>query len=141
MYKVLTIDNMSDNMLAMNQKIKITIVEDEAAIRDMYKFKLQAAGFAVTTANDGPSALHVLEHIVPDLILLDIKMPHLPGNEVLKRVRKTTWGQNIKVIVLTNISRDEAPADFRMLNVSQYVVKAHHTPNQVLEIINQVLKI
>jgi DNA-binding response OmpR family regulator len=124
----------------MNSKIKITIVEDDSAIRDMYKYKLQTAGFTITTANDGPSALHVLEHTVPDLILLDIKMPHLPGNEVLKRVRKTTWGQDIKVIVLTNISRDEAPADFRMLNVNQYIVKAHHTPNQVLEIINQVLR-
>lgn len=124
----------------MNQKIKITIVEDESAIREMYKFRLQAAGFDVTTAYDGANAITVLEETVPDLILLDIKMPKMPGNEVLRRIRKTDWGQSIKVIVLTNISRDEAPAEFRMLNVSQYVVKVHHTPSQVLDIINNVLR-
>lgn len=123
----------------MAQKIKITIVEDDSAIREMYKLKLESAGYDVTTANDGASALHVLEHIVPDLILLDIRMPHLPGNEVLKRVRDTDWGQDIKCIVLTNISKDEAPNDFRFLNVDRYIVKVHYTPNQVLEIINEVL--
>jgi DNA-binding response OmpR family regulator len=123
----------------MTAKIKITIVEDDAPIREMYKLKLEAAGFDVSTANDGASALHVLEHEVPDLILLDIRLPHLPGNEVLKRVRNTDWGENIKCIVLTNISKDEAPAEFRFLNIDRYVVKAHYTPSQVLEIINEVL--
>jgi DNA-binding response OmpR family regulator len=121
------------------KKIKITIVEDDQPIRDMYKLKLDAAGFDVTTANDGASALHVLEHEVPDLILLDIRLPHLPGNEVLKRIRATDWGQNIKCIVLTNISKDEAPADFQFLNISRYIVKVHYTPTQVIEIINEVL--
>jgi two-component system, cell cycle response regulator len=123
----------------MTKKIKITIVEDDQAIREMYKLKLEAAGFEVSTANDGASALHVLEHELPDLILLDIRLPHLPGNEVLKRVRATDWGQNIKCIVLTNISKDEAPADFQFLNVSRYVVKVHYTPTQVIEIINEVV--
>ena len=123
----------------VSRKIKITIVEDDTAIREMYKLKLQAAGFVVSTANDGASALHVLEHEVPDLILLDIRLPHLPGNEVLKRVRDTDWGENIKCIVLTNISKDEAPAEFRFLNIDRYIVKVHYTPTQVLEIINEVL--
>jgi DNA-binding response OmpR family regulator len=121
------------------KKLKITIVEDDAPIREMYKLKLEAAGFEVSTANDGASALHVLEHTVPDSILLDIRLPHLPGNEVLKRVRDTDWGESIKCIVLTNISKDEAPADFQFLNIDRYIVKAHYTPSQVLEIINEVL--
>jgi chemosensory pili system protein ChpA (sensor histidine kinase/response regulator) len=122
-------------------KLRITIIEDEAPIREMYRLKLEAAGYEVTTANDGASALHVLEHIVPDLMLLDIRLPHLPGNEVLKRVRHTDWGQNIKCIVLTNISKDEAPTDFQFLGVDRYIVKVSYTPNQVLEIIQEVLSI
>lgn len=118
---------------------KITIVEDDAPIREMYKLKLEAAGYDVSTANDGASALHVIEHIVPDLILLDIRMPHLPGNEVLKRIRATDWGKNIKCIVLTNVSKEEVPADFRFLNIDSYIIKVHYTPNQVLEIIKEVL--
>lgn len=120
-------------------KQKITIVEDEPAIREMYALKLRSQGYHVSTANDGTSALQVLEQEVPDLMLLDVKMPHLPGNEVLKRVRATDWGKDIKVIVLTNISKDEAPAEFRLLGVSSYIVKVHHTPKQVIDIIEDVL--
>ena len=118
---------------------KITIVEDDESIRNMYVLKLKAAGYDVSTANDGASALHVLEHIQPDLILLDIRLPHLPGSEVLKRVRNTDWGQSIKVIVLTNISKSEASTDFRFLNIERYILKVHYTPAQVLEIIKEVL--
>jgi DNA-binding response OmpR family regulator len=118
---------------------KITIVEDDATIREMYKLKLAAHGYSVSTANDGASALLVIEHIRPDLILLDIKLPHLPGNEVLKRIRATKWGQNIKVIVLTNISKDEAPQDFRFLKVDRYIVKVSYTPSQVMDTIQEVL--
>jgi DNA-binding response OmpR family regulator len=118
---------------------KITIVEDDESIRNMYVLKLKAAGYDVSTANDGASALHVLEHIQPDLILLDIRLPHLPGSEVLKRVRNTNWGQSIKVIVLTNISKSEASTDFRFLNIERYILKVHYTPAQVLEIIKEVL--
>lgn len=127
-------------MYQMTNPPKITIVEDDAPIREMYKLKLVALGYDVSTANDGASALHVIEHVKPDLILLDIKLPHLPGNEVLRRIRNTDWGQNIKVIVLTNISKDEAPNDFRFLNVERYVVKVHYTPSQVMEIIREVIE-
>ena len=88
------------------KNIKITIIEDDTAIREIYSLKLRSAGYDVSTAADGASALHVLEHEKPTLILLDIKMPHLPGHEVLKRVRATDWGRDTKVIVLTNISKD-----------------------------------
>jgi len=118
---------------------KITIVEDDEPIREMYRMKLEAKGYEVSTANDGASALHVLEHEKPDLILLDIRLPHLPGNEVLKRVRATEWGKNMKCIVLTNISKDEVPQDFRFLSVNKYVLKVSYTPAQVMEIIEEVL--
>lgn len=126
-------------LMVMQPKIKISIVEDEAAIRDMYALKLRAAGYDVSTANDGQQGLKLIEDVKPDLILLDIKMPHMPGNEMLKRVRATDWGSSIKCIVLTNISKDEAPADFRFLHISHYIVKVHYTPSQVLEIIKEVL--
>ena len=123
----------------MSQIQKITIIEDDLAILQMYKYKLEAAGYEVSTAAEGASGLHVLEHVVPDLMLLDIKMPYLPGQEVLKRVRATEWGANIKVIVLTNVSRDEAPHEFRVLGVDAYAVKAHYTPGQILDLVKSVL--
>ena len=119
---------------------KITIIEDDAPIREMYRLKLSSQGYDVSTAVDGLSGLTLVEQTRPDLILLDIKMPKLPGNEVLKKIRATDWGKDIKVVVLTNISKDEAPADFRLLHVDSYIVKVHYTPLQVLEIVKDVLK-
>lgn len=118
---------------------KITLVEDDSSIIEMYRYKLEEAGYSVSIAQDGKEALDVIDQNRPELILLDIKMPKLPGNEVLKWLRSQDWGTEIKVIVLTNISKSEAPSDFRMLNVSEYIVKAHYTPDQVLEIVNQVI--
>jgi DNA-binding response OmpR family regulator len=96
-------------------------------------------GYNVSTACDGQQALEVIEQYKPHLILLDIKMPKLPGQEVLRRIRLTDWGNNIKVIVLTNISKTEAPQEFRFLHIDRYIVKVHYTPNQVVDIIKSVL--
>ena len=105
----------------------------------MYALKLAAAGYQTATASDGIEGLALAESMRPDLLLLDLKMPGLPGNEVLKRIRASQWGGEMKVVILTNISKNEAPADLRFLNVAAYIVKVHYTPSQVLEIIKQVL--
>lgn len=122
------------------QNTLIAIIEDEPAIKNMYELKLKANGYKTITASDGIEALQVIEKSKPSLILLDLKIPHLPGNEVLKRVREHKWGKDIKVIVLTNISKSEAPADLRLLNVDRYIVKVQYTPSQVVDIVKEVLK-
>ena len=122
----------------MSQQI-IEIVEDDPNIRAIYKTKLSLAGYQIVTANDGVAGYYQAEKYKPELILLDIKMPRLPGHEMLKKVRQQEWGEKIKVIVLTNISKSEAPLDFRLLNIDQYIVKVHYTPGQVLDIVKEVL--
>lgn len=120
-------------------KKKVAVIEDEAAIRDMYKLKLELAGYSVITAEDGEDGYKKLKKDVPDLILLDLKMPRMSGEEMLEKVRQTDWGANIRVIVLTNISRDEAPPILRFLSVDRYMVKAHYTPAQVVDLVNEIL--
>lgn len=118
---------------------KITIIEDDTSIRDMYALKLSAQGFLVTTASDGESGLVLIETERPHLVLLDLKLPKLPGNEVLKRLRANTWSETIKVIILTNMSKSEGTSDLRFLGVNRYILKVLHTPAQVVEIIKEVL--
>lgn len=117
----------------------ILIVEDEVSIADMYKFKLSREGFVVQTAENGQAGLEICTTQAPDLILLDLKMPVMSGDEMLQAVRQTPWGAEVKVIILTNISRDEAPHTLRLLHVDRYIVKAHHTPAQVLDVVKDVL--
>ena len=118
---------------------KITIVEDDHAISTMYKIKFEGAGFTVTTAADGKEGLDVIKTTAPDLILLDLRMPVLSGDKMLENLRATDWGSDIRVVILTNISRDEAPANLRLLHVDRYIVKAHHTPAQVLDVVHEIL--
>lgn len=118
----------------------ILVVEDEPAISEMYRFKLSKAGYKVITAANGQEGLEACEKHKPRLVLLDIRMPVMTGDEMLAKLRKTDWGSSIRVIILTNISRDEAPHTLRMLNVDRYIVKAHHTPAQVLDVVKEILK-
>jgi len=119
---------------------KVLIVEDEIQIAKMYQLKLETSGFEVQTAFNGADGLRVAENFKPELIMLDLMMPVMDGGEMLKALRAKKWGANIRVIILTNISRDEAPTSMRLLNVDRYIIKAHYTPSQVVDIVNEVLR-
>ena len=119
----------------------VIVIDDDPAILEMYRFKLELGGFSVKTARNGREGLSLVQTHPPDIILLDLKMPVMNGEEMLQQLRSKSWGSSIRVIVLTNISRDEAPSMLRLLAVDRYVVKAHHTPTQVLEIVKEVLGI
>lgn len=119
--------------------VKIAIIEDEAAIRRMYALKLKFGNFEVCEAGDGEEGLKVVEQHKPDLILLDLRMPKMSGDEMLRELRSTVWGEKIPVIILTNISRDEAPRTLWHLGISDFIVKANSTPQKVLDIVIAVL--
>lgn len=118
---------------------KIAIIEDEAAIRRMYAIKLRFSNFEICEAADGEEGLVVIEREKPDLILLDLRMPRMTGDEMLRELRATEWGENIPVIILTNISKDEAPRTLWHLGISDFIVKANSTPQKVLEHVQRVL--
>jgi DNA-binding response OmpR family regulator len=117
---------------------KIALIEDDEAVSLMYKFKLEQAGYEVYLAVNGQEGLVLVQKVRPDLILLDIRMPIMTGDKMLEELRKSKWGASVKVIVLTNVSKDDAPTILRFLHVERYIVKVQHTPSQVVEIINSV---
>jgi len=75
---------------------KIAIVEDDSAIAQMYRFKFEAEGYEVQTADNGRLGLELAEVFRPDMILLDLMMPEMSGEEMLAAMRKETWGKKIK---------------------------------------------
>jgi DNA-binding response OmpR family regulator len=105
----------------------------------MYKYKLELHGYQTQLAHNGVEGLKMCETFQPDLILLDVRMPYMNGDEMLEHVRSTEWGSRPRVIILTNISKDEAPMKLRFLNVDRYIVKAHYTPQQVVDVVREVL--
>ena len=118
---------------------KLCIIEDDPAIQLMYKLKLEHEGYKVGLAANGVDGLKLIKEFKPELILLDLRMPVMDGSEMLEKLRATAWGSNTRVVILTNISKSEAPQNLRFLNVDRYIVKAHYTPTQVVDIIQEVL--
>ncbi|HEY1835531.1 MAG TPA: response regulator [Candidatus Saccharimonadales bacterium] len=118
---------------------KIAIIEDDQAISQMYRFKFEADGYEVETAENGKLGLELAEKMRPDIILLDLMMPEMNGDEVLAKMRAAAWGKNIKVVVLTNMGEQEIPDSVKQLGVSHVILKAAMTPRQVAEIVKQEL--
>ena len=118
---------------------KIAIIEDDQAISQMYRFKFEGEGFVVETADNGKIGLELAENMKPDMILLDLMMPVMTGDEMLAQLRKSEWGKDIKVIILTNMGEQEIPARVKELGVSGVILKADMTPRQVADIVKKHL--
>jgi len=121
--------------------LKIAIIEDDAAIAQMYRMKFEAEGYDVETAENGQLGLGLAQTMQPDMILLDLMMPEMNGDEMLIKMRATSWGKDIKVIILTNMGEQEAPEVLKTLGVSAFIVKADMTPRQVAELVRQTLNV
>ncbi len=119
---------------------RITIIEDDPTISQMYRMKFEADGFEVRLAGNGQVGVKVVEQFQPDVILLDLQMPEMNGVEALQVIRKHNWGKTIPVIILTNLGEEEAPNELRDLGVHSYIVKANYTPRQVVEQVKTAIK-
>jgi len=119
---------------------KIAIVEDDQAISQMYRIKFEAEGYEVETAENGKLGLELIQKMRPNIVLLDLMMPVMTGGEVLAKLRKSDWGKDIKVVILTNMGEQEIPEDVKKLGVSAVILKADMTPRQVAELVQTQLK-
>lgn len=119
---------------------KIAIVEDDQAISQMYRFKFEAVGYEVRTASNGKEGLELIKDLKPDIVLLDLMMPVMTGDEMLKKLRSESWGKDLKVVILTNMGEQEVPESIRKLGVSGVILKAEMTPKQVEDAVQKFLK-
>jgi DNA-binding response OmpR family regulator len=118
---------------------KVAIIEDDAAIAQMYRIKFETEGYTVETADNGKLGLDLIKEMKPDIVLLDLMMPIMSGEEMLTQLRKTDWGKDVKVIILTNRGEQEIPPEVRELGVTALILKADMTPRQVFELVKQKL--
>ncbi len=120
---------------------KIAIIEDDSVINQMYRMKFEADGFDVQVADNGKSGVAMAEQFQPDIILLDLQMPEMTGDEALAKIRTTDWGKETPVIILTNLGAEESPKALKELNIHSYIVKAELTPSQVVARVKEALGI
>jgi len=119
---------------------KIVIVEDDVALADIYKTRLEMIGYVCFVAHDGLEALTVIERERPSLVLLDIMMPKLAGDKILKVMRETEWGKDVKVLVISNLNEVDAPPGIREQGIEGYAVKANLSNDQIDTLVDNILK-
>jgi DNA-binding response OmpR family regulator len=119
---------------------KIVIVEDNTSLADIYKIRLELLGYRCFVAYDGVAALALIEKELPDLVLLDLMVPKIAGDQILATMRASAWGKNIKVYIISNLNEEDAPAGLRNQGIEGYAVKANLSNDQLDQLVDSVLK-
>lgn len=122
------------------QSKKIIIVEDDTSLGDIYKTRLELLGYTCYVAYNGITALYFIQKELPDLVLLDLMVPDIPGDEILTKLRKSDWGKHIPVLIISNLNEADAPAGLRELGIEGYAVKANLQNDQIDQMVNDILK-
>ncbi len=112
-------------------KPRILVVDDDSELRAILQSLLEAYGFAVYTAPDGPTALHILPQIAPDLIILDVLMPGMSGKEVCQQIRRHS---PVPILFLTAIGEVESIVDGLNRGADDYMIKPFHPAELVARV-------
>ena len=123
-----------------NTKQAILIIEDDKFLRDLLVKKLIQEGYKVSEAIDGEEGFKKIKEEKPNLVLLDLILPGIDGFEVLSRMKNSPELSKIPVMILSNLGQVEDVERVRKLGVVDYIVKAHFTPNEIVERIKSILK-
>ena len=118
---------------------KVLIVDDDAFLLDMYSIKFKESGFSVEIARNGEEAISKAKSASPDVILLDIVMPKMDGLAVMRELKKGIVPDST-IIILTNLGQKEDVERGLKLGASDYLIKAHFTPGEIIEKIKNILK-
>lgn len=119
---------------------KIVIVEDNVSLADIYKTRLELLGYTCFTAYDGREALDTIQRELPDLVLLDLMVPKIAGDQILETMRHSEWGKDIRVLIVSNLNEADAPKGLRAQGIEGYAVKANLSNDQLDQLVDSILK-
>ena len=115
---------------------RILLVEDEPALSEPLAFLLEREGYDVTIAEDGPGAVTEFDRLGPDLVLLDLMLPGMPGTEVCREIRTRS---TVPIIMLTAKDSEIDIVVGLELGADDYVTKPYST-RELLARIRAVLR-
>jgi len=119
---------------------KILIVEDDPLISKMYSEKLSRDGFQVDVAEDGLVGLDKLRKNTPNLLILDIMMPKMSGNELIIEMKKDPNLEKIPIIVLSNLTEGPDIEKAKNAGIAEYLIKSDLDPEDVSNSVKKYLK-
>lgn len=119
---------------------KILIVEDEQNLNEAYQMILKQQGHDIFAAYDGKEALKITEQTEPDLILLDLRMPHMGGVDFLKAYNLKDKHPKVKVVIFSNLDTQNEIDEAYRLGAEKYMLKAWASPKELVQLVNNLLK-
>jgi two-component system response regulator MtrA len=118
----------------------ILVIEDDEVIGSLLEFMLTRSGYAVRIVSDGLEASHLIRtsSYTPDVVLLDMMLPHRDGQQLLGEIRSSSAWRNVPVLMLTAKAQDTAIAQALSAGATDYILKPF-TPDDVLARIRQAI--
>jgi len=124
----------------MPKGTKILLVDDDKMLIELYKERLELAGYQVEISRDGEEGLAKVHQIKPDLVLLDIMMPKVNGYEALASIKSDPATKDIPVIILSALMRDINKTKAIESGADDYIIKSEAMPADVIKKIENVLQ-
>jgi DNA-binding response OmpR family regulator len=118
---------------------RILIAEDERDIRDLIAFTLRFAGHEVITTANGEEALNMALETIPDLILLDVRMPRMTGYEACRQIKAEEKTSNIPVVFLSAKGQESEVQTGLDAGATEYILKPF-SPDNLTERIRAILR-
>ena len=118
---------------------KVLLIEDEESLRKLYTKILNAKNYTVEAAADGEDALSVLKIFRPDVIVLDIVMPHYNGVEFLKILKNDSEFKSIPVVMLTALSEMRKITECLDMGAVGYITK-DSTVEEIVQRLNFLIE-
>lgn len=124
---------------AMKMK-NILVVEDEQALQEALKLKLEKEGIGVLTASTGEEALEILKTHRPTLVSLDILLPRMNGLEVLRNIRENPSLYDLPVVVVSVSGGPEKIKQAFSMNVVDYLIKSEYKIEDIVNKLKEMLE-
>lgn len=118
---------------------KILIIDDEPSASNLYKERFEFSEFEVKQAWAGEGSVQMAEEFQPSVILLDLMLPQMSGEEVLDQLRSNPKTKNIPVIVWTALFQQEAERAKVEQKADEYVIKTEIMPGQLVKKVEELM--
>ena len=121
----------------MTDAMRVLVADDDADIRELVEFKLTQNGYDVQAVSDGLAAWESFQADRPSLVILDVMMPGLSGNDVLRNIRESE-DAGVPVLLLSAKSRDSDVDTGFAVGADDYVIKPF-SPRELVHRVNGML--